>query len=302
MKNLFLLYFLLFQPILSFPLELEEFQRIELPQCKSIDSLVILPDGYAIADSYQHKILIYDKNFSFIKSFGKLKKTDDGFEIFLSMAYFPKNLLYISSHFSNVSIFNLEGNFLGTIMTDVGETVRSILYQNGFIILGIPKEPLIRIYKENKLISSFGKFPDYYKNYPSGAMISLASSFDTIYCALPLSYPILGFTYEGKKIIEIGSPDLMIKPYKTLDNEEIKDFKKISVIAQIVLLKNKIISVQLLPKGHSYKYAWDIFSVDGKLLKSSFFINYFLISNDGENLILQDYERKNRIIIAKIKE
>ncbi len=196
----------------------------------------------------------------------------------------------------------MDGSFLGIIETNPREPVRSILYQNGYLILGIPKEPIIRIYKDKKLYLSFGELPEYYKFYPSGTMINLAASSETIFCALPLSYPILGFSYDGKKKIEIGNPDLMIKPYKILEKEEKKDFKKIGKIVQIILFEEKIISVQLLPDSENCKNAWDIFNLHGNLIKTGFYIDNFLLTNEGKHLILQDNEKRNRLIIAKIKE
>jgi len=149
-------------------------------------------------------------------------------------------------------------------------------------------------------LRGFGEFPEYYKRYPSGAYISLAADSGAIYCAMPLSYPILVYDHQGNPIREIGKPDLMIKPYTTLDQASRKDFRAISALQTLALLNDVLVSVQLLPKGDKDRYAWDIFSTSGTLLKAGLRTDFQVVGIQDGYLLLVRSDHPNRLLFGKL--
>lgn len=205
--------------------------------------------------------------------------------------------MYISGHIKNVSVFDKNGNYISYI--DTGKsTIRKIIPVDDYLVFGSPGVPQIKIYKNEKIIKEFGLDPEENKNYPTGSFIPLAAEKGKIYFSTVLNYPIIIYDFEGNIIGKFGDPNLIKKPYYTISE---KDFRKISAIIDLILYKNYLISIQIMPKGSKNAYSWDIFNKDtGHIISAGYETDFYILDIHKNYLILEKYNEPCKIFFAEI--
>ncbi|RUS81997.1 hypothetical protein EGW08_010224 [Elysia chlorotica] len=118
--------------------------------------ICLTPQGnYAISDSANHYIKIFDSSFKLLTKFGGYGRKDGQFKFPYGVASDEEGKLYVADHFnSRVSLFSKDGEFIEHVLTadDQMKKPKGLAVKNGllYVTYGDLRANKVAVYKINR--------------------------------------------------------------------------------------------------------------------------------------------------------